>query len=309
MGVRAVVREYIPYTQARRDRLFQTALVKEVGAHDGLAIVEWEDGSVTLKPVNWESAISAIIDDDGNMWFARGLGSKPKDFNGIALWYVYAGNAGVVSTEASLIADAERHGDVVDVGDGESMPDDLFELGLQDPNSGRLHGEEGPAAGERGPQEPLTPAAGPGTGGGNGHPGRARADGGMINVDENAAVYDLRPPAGYDGVAFSVRDPDYFDPYPVTREDAKAAAEWFERAVDDGTDTWMKGFIVGILVFAFVWLIMTVIPWLLAQIGGGGGGGVGNPINGLLPLLAVPGARRSLVDGIAGRVGEVVEVI
>jgi len=287
-----MVREYIPYTQARRDRLFQTALVREVGDASGLAIVEWEDGSVTLKPVTFESAISALIDEDGNMWFARGLGSKPKDFNGIPVWYVYAGNAGIVSTEASLIADAERHGDVVDVGDGEVMPDELFELGLEDPNGGRLHGEE--QAPVEGPQQPVTPTAP-----GNGEtPGPARADGGAIDVGENAAVYDLRPPQGYDGVAFSVRDPDYYDPFPVTREDAKAAAEWFERAVDDGTDTWMKGFVVGLLVFAGIWLIFTVIPWLLAQIGGGGSGVSAPGLTGLLPILAAPGGRRAIVEAV-----------
>lgn len=296
------MREYIPFTQARRDRLFQKVLVNEVGNHDGLAIVEWEDGSVTFKPVSFEAEISALIDDDGNMWFARGLGSKPKNFNGIQAWYVYAGNAGVISTEASLIADAERHGDVVDVGAGETVPDELFELGIDDPNGGRIHGEQPEAV--EGPPGPATPA-----GAGNGStPAHARADGGMVDVDDNAAVYDLRPPQGYDGVAFSVRDPDYFDPYPVTREDAKAAAEWFERSVEDGPDTWMKGFLVGLLVFAGIWLVLTVIPWLLGEIGGSGASiDTGGALTGMLPLFAM-GTPRSVVDGFVGRVRDVLGV-
>jgi len=283
----------IPYTQARRDRLFQEILAKEVGDGDGLALVEWEDGSVTLRPVQWESDLSALIDpESGDMWFARGRGSKPKDMSGIPVWYVYAGNAGVISTEASLIADQERHGDVVDVGEGEAMPDELFEMGLEDPNGGRFHADE--ADGSVSMDEQPGPIA-PGTNGQS----RAVGDGGTVDVGSEAAVYDLRPPEGFDGVAIDVRDPDDFDPWPVTREDAKAAAEWFERSVDDGTDTWMKGFLVGILVTVILAAIFLGGPWLATQLASGSGGG--STVNGALPLLAIGG--RNIVEKVRGVVG------
>lgn len=290
-----MVREYIPGTQARRDRLFQEILSKEVGDADGLALVEWEDGSVTMRPVVWESDLSALIDpDSGDMWFARGRGAEPKNFNGIPIWRVFAGNAGVISTEACLIADNERWGDVVDVGAGDEVPDELFELGLEDPNGGRFHGQEdvdGSVAMEGGAGTgPISPEAG-------GEPGRVEADGGMANVGENAAIYDLRPPQGFDGTAIDVRDADDFDPYPTTREDAKAAAEWYERSVDDGTDTWMKGFIVGIVVSVILAAIFLGGPWLAGQIAGGGGGG-GSSLPAALPLLGLGG--RGLVDRVKG---------
>lgn len=292
------MREYIPGTQARRDRLFQKILAKEVGDRDGLALVEWEDGSVTMKAVQWESDLSALIDpDSGDMWFARGRGAEPKTFSGVPIWRVYAGNAGVISTEACLIADEERNGDVVDVGAGEEVPDELFELGLHDPNGGRMHGQEvdGSVSMEDSPG-PVSPGAG------NGH-GRVEADGGMVDVGENAAIYDLRPPAGYDGTVIDVRDADDFDPYPTTREDAKAAAEWYERAADEGTDTWMKGFIVGIIVSVVLALIFLGGPWLAGQIAGSGGAAPsgGSTINGSLPLLAIGG--RSLVARVREVVG------
>ena len=104
------IKTFIPGTQARRDRLFSEILAKEVDDKDGLAFVEWEDGSTTMKPVVWNSDLSCIMDEDGNMWFARGLGAEPTNFNGIPVWHVFAGNAGIISTEASLIADQERHG-------------------------------------------------------------------------------------------------------------------------------------------------------------------------------------------------------
>jgi hypothetical protein len=307
MEVRTVVREYIPGTQARRDRLFAQILAKEVGDCDGLAIVEWEDGSVTLKPVVWESELSTIMDPEtGDMWFARGRGADPKDFNGIPMWRVYAGNAGVISTEACLIADQERWGDVVDVGAGEGVPDDLFELGIDDPNGGRRHDEnevDGSVSMEDGP-DPLAPSANTGQ-------GRIEADGGMVDVADDAAIYDLRPPEGFDGVAIDVRDPDDFDPYPVTREDAKAAAEWFERSVDDGTDTWMKGFIVGIVVTVVLALIFLGGPWIATQIAGAGGSDGGSNLPAFLPFLAAGTGLRAYgsaaVETVRGGVYEVVD--
>lgn len=284
------MREYIPGTQARRDRLFQQILAKEVGNADGLAFVEWEDGSVTLRPVIWESDISALIDPESeDMWFARGRGGDPKDFQGLQVWYVYAGNAGVISTEACLLADKERYDDVVDVGDGDEMPDELFELGLQDPNGGRTHeqldgsvamDEPGPAPAQAGQ--------------------RVEADGGAA-VPAQGAVYDLRPPEGYDGVAIDIRDPDDFDPWPVTREDAKAAAEWYERSADNTTDTWMKGFIVGIGVTVVLAAIFLGGPWLAGVLTGSGAGNPGSNITGVLPAFAFAG--RSLVDRVKGVLG------
>lgn len=286
-----VVREYIPGTQARRDRLFQEILAKELGDCDGFALVEWEDGSETLKPVVWESDLSAIVDPETNdMWFARGRGAKPNDFNGFSIWHVYAGNAGIISTEACLIADAERWGDVVDVGDGEEVPDDLFELGVQDPHGGRIHGQD-EVDGSVSMDDPLSTQSG--------QP-QVQTDGGTIDVSDDAAIYDLRPPENYDGVAIDIRNPDDFDPYPVTREDAKAAAEWFERSVDDGTESWMKGFIVGIVVSVVLAAIFLGGPWLLGQLAGGGSGGGGDTVRGALPLFALVGpAARSFCATLA----------
>jgi hypothetical protein len=278
------LRDRIPFTQARRDRLFHEIMAKEVGDADGLALVEWEDGSISMRPVVWESDLSMLHDPEtDDFWFARGRGAEPKQFAGVRVWHVYAGNAGVISSEACLIADQERYGDVIDVGAGDEIPDELLDLGLDDPR--KSDGDEVAEAGDR---DALHA--------GNGHDPEALADGAAVgagaagtDIDDSAAIYDLRPPEGYDGVAIDVRDPDDYDPYPVTREDAKAAAEWFERAVDDGTDTWMKGFIVGIVVTVILALIFLGGPWLAGQIAGGGGGGGGETITGML-WLAVGGA-------------------
>lgn len=290
-----MVREYIPGFQQRRDRLFQKILAKEMGDCDGIALVEWEDGSVTMRPVIWQSDLSALYDpDSGDMWFARGRGADPKNFHGIPIWKVFAGNAGVISTEACLIADKERWGEVIDVGDGEELPDELFELGLNDPNAGRYHDQdEGESSSrDRGPS-PAAQRAGP-------EAGRAVSDGGQVEIGDHAAIFDLRPPDGFDGVAIDVRDADDYDPFPVTRSDAKAAAEWFEQSADDGTDTWMKGFIVGLVVAVILAAIFLGGPWLASQIAGGGGGG-GSNLPAALPVLSIGG--RSIVARLKGVFG------
>jgi hypothetical protein len=371
------MKSYIPFTAARRERLFLTILNKWVGDKDGLANVEWPDGTKSLEPVEVDTDNSALVDENDNRWFFRGLGGESCNWNGIPVWDVYAGNAGVISTEAALIADAEEYGDrVVDVGAGEELPDDLVAEGLVDPN-----GQRGPADAwetepvdrevvdlarsiERGELEAARPnelrslaeavarADDEGLDGSlservaglfggassdevleditvdsaelsaddiddNGH---ARADGGVAQapsarqptpaadhdipapseLPDDAAVYDLRPPDGYDGVAISVRSPDYYDPFPVTRGDAKDAAEWAQRAGEQGKDKWMAGFIVGLLVFGVLWLLMTVVPWLLGEISTGSGG-AGETLPGLL-FLATPA-----VDGLRERLSAVVE--
>jgi len=372
------MKAYIPFTQERRERLFQKVLRKWVGDKDGLANVEWPDGTKSLEPVEVDTDNSALVDEQDNRWFFRGLGGESCSWNGIPVWDVYSANAGVISTEAALIADAEEYGDrVVDVGAGEELPDDLVAEGLLDPN-----GQQGPAdawktepvdrnvvdlaraieagdieavkgdelrqlakavarADEEGLDGSLSERVrglfGRGTADmvleditvdsselsaddvdGNGH---ARADGGVAQapgarspgpkanhdipepseLPDDSAVYDLRPPDGYDGVAISVRSPDYYDPFPVTRGDAKDAAEWAQRAGEQGKDKWMAGFIVGLLVFGALWLLMTVVPWLLGEISTGSGGGAGETLPGLL-FLATPA-----IDGLRERLSAVVD--
>lgn len=299
-----MVKEYIPGTEERRDRLFGEILAKKCGSYDGLAFVEWEDGSKTIEPVRWDSDNSAIVDEKGNRWFARGLGAEPKEIAGVPVWDVFAGNAGIISTEASLIADAERHQDnVYDVEDGEQLPDDVIEEGIEDPNQGKT-----PADVMDSPQSPQTPAEA------NASAGDVATDGG-VEADAEGAVYDLRPPKDpktgerYDGVAISVRDPDYFDPNPVTRSDAKAAVEWAERAGDVGRDDRLIWLGIGAGLVIVMWAVMTILPWLLSQIGGaigGSGGGGGGQSISFLALLAAPGGVSALKETVKRTVKEAI---
>jgi len=266
MGLKA----YIPGTQERAQRLFVKGLHGQLGDHDGLAEIEWEDGSISYRPVYWSQDVGGIIDDDGNYWLSRGRGSKPKSYYGVDIWRVYAGNVGIISTEAALIAQEERYDTVIDVAAGDDIPDDLQDVIDVPSGTGEIES------------------------GNNGHDEELAADGG------EGAVYDLRPPeGGADGITFSIRDADDFDPYPVDRKAANGAAEHYARAEGYGEDTWMYGFLVGLGVVAGFWLLWTIVPWLLGQIGGSGGGssgGGGETVKGLLTLMAGPVSLREYVS-------------
>lgn len=94
-----------------------------------------------------------------------------------------------------------------------------------------------------------------------------------------------------------MRSPDYYDPFPVTRADAKDAAEWHQRAGEQGKDKWTAGFIFGLLVFGGLWALMTVIPWIMAEISTGSGGGAAASIPAVL-WFAMASARGRVRDGV-----------
>lgn len=103
---------YIPFTQARRQRLMKESWQAYAAGHDGLAMVEWPDGSKSPKPVEWDDELNALVTDDGKRFFVRGRGGEPRQLFGIPVWDVNAENLGVVSTEAALLSDREHYDEV-----------------------------------------------------------------------------------------------------------------------------------------------------------------------------------------------------
>lgn len=102
------VMAYIPFTQARRQRLMKESWQHFAAGYDGLAMVEWPDGSKSPKPVNWDDELNALVTDDGKRYFVRGRAAEPRQLFGIPVWDVNAEGLGVVSTEAALISDREH---------------------------------------------------------------------------------------------------------------------------------------------------------------------------------------------------------
>lgn len=113
-----MVREYIPGTQARRDRLLHEILQKEAAKGDVLVELEYPDGSVSLKPAAWNDEYQMWVTGDGHPVIPRGEGGGAKQLGrGIPIVRAYAPNAAPVSTEAALIARAEEEGEFVPVGE------------------------------------------------------------------------------------------------------------------------------------------------------------------------------------------------
>ncbi len=103
------IASYIPFTQARRQRLMKASWQSYAQGYDGLAMVEWPDGSKSPKPVHWDDELNALTTDDGKKFFVRGRAAEPRQLFGIPVWDVNAEGLGVVSTEAALLADREHY--------------------------------------------------------------------------------------------------------------------------------------------------------------------------------------------------------
>lgn len=294
MGLKA----YVPFTNARRERLFGVALQNRVGEHDGLAQIEWPDGNVTFKPVDYDDRQNQLVDPDEEFTVAlKGLGAEPVEVAGVPVWTCEARNYGIISTQAALITDRERRGE--DIYEGQDALEFLLWQYIEElwTFAENYYDED---------DADLDVAA---DGGGAVAASRAAADLASERHDpsyqrfseylkdapEDLTVYDLRPPEGVDAQVFSIRDVTEFDPFPVLREDASRAVDWATQAASDD-DEWWSGFVTASVFWVFAYLAYRVIPmligWILGAVSGGGGGGpnigltILPKIGGLLPQVA-----------------------
>ncbi|AXR80707.1 hypothetical protein [Natrarchaeobaculum sulfurireducens] len=102
------ITQYVPFTDARRERMFRVGLHKLADGCDALVLMEWPDKQATLHQAIWNSEIAGWELDNGKRIFPRGKGGDPKNYAGVDIVYAHSEAAGPVSTEASLIAGAEE---------------------------------------------------------------------------------------------------------------------------------------------------------------------------------------------------------
>lgn len=249
------IAQFIPGTQSRAQRLFQKALAKRAKKADCLLWVEYPDGDVRIKRAVWNSEINCWETDSGQRWFPRGEGGDPKRINGVPIVQVHASDAGIVSTESSLMAGSVEQGLVAAV----DKHGQLINREAQRRRDADPEAVEKVANEELG-QDPPDPDASPGT---NGH---AVADGG-----EQPEIADIVPL--YEGIEFALSDAVKYDPFPVREEDARQAAEWYEIA---GRDDRSLLKYVGMGAVGAVLIILGVLGfiWLLGEIGSGESTGV-----------------------------------
>lgn len=230
------MKSLIPFTQARRERLFQQGLRRLQGNAHALAQIHRTDGTISYEPVDWveEEQCWETTNGEERRYYTRGAGGKPADYQGQQIVTVYSPNAGVMSEEWSVTATALENGDVRYVDDGGH---ELTKISEE-----TVDGEE-VLVGE--------------------YPGTDGTQGVVEDV-----LLDL--PDDYDGYAFSLRSASEYDPAPVDEEDARQAVEnarLSEKAGANGAKQLMIGVAIGFGLFAAV----IILFWLLGQIGGGSG--------------------------------------
>lgn len=234
-----MVKQYIPFTTARRERLYTLGLHKRLGDCEVLLQIEYPDGTEQLKPANWNSAINAWQTKDDQRFYSKGKGGNPSILNGVPIVHVDSLNAGVPSREAAKVADREDNLDYVDK---DGRPLKVIETDE--------HGD--PAKVEYTDEEDAEPVA---------------ADGGEVELH-----YDLSAPEGYDGEVLDRRKAGLFDPFPVSRQEADQAVEHVRTSVHD-TESAIKYVAAGALGLLGIGMLVYFFIWLLGQIGGGDGGG------------------------------------
>lgn len=238
------MKEYIPFTQARRNRLFALGLQKQLGNHEVLLQIEYPDGQEQFKPASYNPDMNCWETDDGQRYYSKGYGGDPGSLMGVPVVHVDSINAGVVSKEASKVANREDNYDYVD---SEGRPIEVVSTDDDGTPLEVTYADESDG-------EPIA------------------ADGGEIDLH-----YDLTAPEGYTGEVIDRRKAGLFDPFPVSRQEADQAIEHAQAAAADAGEQ-MKTLLVGIAVGAGLIIAMLIIMWLLGQIGDDGGGGSSVPM-------------------------------
>jgi hypothetical protein len=263
LGIGAVV-----YWKWGRPKLWKArqgkALKIELSGHDVVAEVEWADGNVTFLGADF-------LPDEPDMVQLRtgqkvkvvGHGKEPVNINGVPVIRLHAQHACPVDTTVAIGAGLDE--------DGEYERVDERGDGVEDGSVGMENGESPPAVAD---------------------------GGGTAEVVDRK--YDLEPPDGTVGWAFSLQDAIHRVPNTISPEDLKAAEERGRRKAEGASS--LKVFVLGgIATLAFLFVIALI--WILVSNltgggGGGGGGGSGQTVNSVLVLatLAVPRAREKAAD-------------
>ncbi|MCU4926919.1 hypothetical protein OB905_13170 [Halobacteria archaeon AArc-dxtr1] len=237
------MKEYIPFTQARRQRLYAESLHRQRGNHEVLLQIEYPDGTEQMKPADWDSTESCWKTPDEQRFYSKGFGGDPGILNGVPIVHVDASNAGVVSREAAKAAAREDDYDYVD-SDGNAL--EVVETDEDGAPIKVTYSDDVDSS--------------------------VASDGGAMDIDDVDLAYDLSAPEEYDGEIIKRRLAGYYDPYPVSRQEADQAVEHAKSAAADAAGT-LKTFLIGFGVAFAAILLFIVLMWLLGQIGGGEEGG------------------------------------
>lgn len=250
------VTDYIPLTTGWYQRRYKKYLRRLGRKASAVVFLEYPDKQVVPWPAEWDEDLQGWVLPNGLTVYPRGKGGEPKRMAGVDVVYAYAPNAGVISTEASLLGRALEFNDFTPV-DETGQAIDTEELAQRAPNPGQTASDQAVADGG------LTGA------GATDRIGTPDAESVLERTGAADAVTNFPL---YHAVEYELSDADEFDPAPVDASDARLAAEKKKQAARDESEL-MKyaglalaaGVILALVVVGFIWLINQI------QVGGGGG--------------------------------------
>lgn len=230
------MKQFIPFTEERRNRLYGMSLQKKLGDSEVLMQIEWPDGTITYEPANWQPETSCWITQRNKRFYQKGKGRTTYSLMGVPVVPVAGENAGVVAAEAALVASQELEDEYVDAN---GRPLEVVETDSNGDPRYMVYAD--------------TPAA---------------SDGGAMEVGKDITLHYK-----VDGRTISRTDAGLIDPFPVSRQEADQAIEHAIAATTDTAES-MKMFFYGLGAGLGIILLFIFFIWLLGQIGGGDGGSI-----------------------------------
>lgn len=247
------IKQYIPGTYARQERLFSAGLHKMASKGDALCFMEYADGAVVPYPAEWCEEPRGWRLSNGTYVLPRGKNGKPKEFMGTDVIYAHTNALGPVSTDTALLGRALEEDRTVEVDEQTEQP--------VDPEVAA---------------EASDDAA------------QAVADGGHVDVTDKPHYPEVDG-FEYDAIEISLADATLYDPYPATGEDAQQLAEWMEIENQGNQDEALKYIGIGAgAVFLLIILFIAAMAGINSLTGSGGGGSVLPMMLGLLARPALP---------------------
>jgi hypothetical protein len=240
------LKSLIPGTAAHSERHFKKYMKRLVRGHDVLLQVKWADGLITHLPADFEPESQTYRATNGLPFKMAGKGAEPGQIAGVPVVRCLATMSCPFDATASVALNMEDAGRFTTETDEAGKTAKAIQL-------------------EATPDAPE----------GDAPAGAAATDGGQV-----AHEFDMKPPNGCVGWAYSLDTAAEYAPYAVSPQDIKDAEERGKQSerLEEGTSDLLKGILIG---GAMVFLVAAVFVFIMN--GGGGGGGAsstsgGNPI-------------------------------
>jgi hypothetical protein len=271
-----------PFTSGTDDDTLAQYLDEQLGDADVLLLVEWADGTISEQPATYGVKDNVLQAENGLEWKLVGQGAEPKLFHGVPVIRCHALIDRPVDTTVAIGAEMDEEDRFVPVTDERGATEVVEHVRPIDPGDA-ADGAIDPAAATA---EPVAPDEGL---------AQLETDGAGQTVDR---IYDLKPPDGCVGWAFSLTSAGQRAPNAVSPMDMHDAKERGKMSERDNQEL-LKYVAIGAGGTLALMIVIAVIFVVGQRLLSGGGGGGGASL-GLLVALAGPSWRALRGGGADG---------